>query len=61
MPTAPAQTVPSTAQRTLMIALTLAAISVALVAAPLGFLGGAGLHRILQPQRSPLHASFPNR
>ncbi len=58
MQTAHTQTAPSKAHRTLMVALTLAAIGVALIAAPLGFLGGSGLHRIMQPQRSPVHASF---
>ncbi|MBI1354555.1 MAG: hypothetical protein GC160_09420 [Acidobacteria bacterium] len=45
-------------QRVLWTACTLLALGMALAAAPLGFVGGAGLHRLLQPHRPPLTASL---
>jgi hypothetical protein len=44
-----------------MVTLTVIAIGVALAAIPLGFAGGAGLHRMLQPQHSSPSASVTNR
>lgn len=61
MTLAPMQPAHSKKRQALMAALTVVAIGVALAAAPLGFLSGVGLHRLLQPQRSPAALSVSNR
>ena len=51
------RTNPTKARRALLIVLTMAALGAAVAAGPIGFAGGVGLHRLLQPQRSVTHAS----